>query len=767
MVETKEMRIRDTFKVLFSYKLFIFIIVMSSVILSNIYLFFTSDIYRTSAKIEVITFDKSNRNTNDLLQNTFYANKEVDKEIEKLVTFEINQKVIKDMNLQVQFFKHKAYHKYDEIYEESVPIQIKKIKNLKDEVIRKMIKLTPLDKGYHLEIVHFYHEQLFHKLFKKKLLQFDDVMTFYPYGKVIKTKYFDCLITQTVKLDEPIYFKLNGDSRDIYDNLVFGRLSVSQKNKEAPILEILYEDNIPKRAMDYVNKLVEFFNKEGRIEKSQRNNQISKYLKDRLSTNSKELKEAEEALEKYKIENRAIKISTQTDLLMRELSTLDISISDIRLKKIMISNVLSILENGVAFNSIGPLLKELDDVGTLSLLDSLQLLEIENTKLSAEYTDEYPDLSILHQQIDIIKQKIIKNLNNLELLTRNKEKSLEKSKAKKEMMLARLPVYETNIVNLNRRYELLLNMNDYLARKENENNTIKSAIISDYKTIEKAYEVKIPIKPKKSLVVILSLVLGITIGVILALLRHALSNKIRNLENIKNHTSLPIYGIVSFSRKSKESSSIEVFKQSQSFFSNSFRELRTNLQFKSQSDNSKVFLLTSMSAKEGKSTVVLNLSAIFQLSGYRTLIIDLDLRKPSLDKYFDIEVTSGMSGYLAGRDNISEIIYSTAYPNLDIIPVGEIPINPSELILSSNMEKLFKKLKEQYDYIIIDTPHLNLLKDTITLMKYADINLVVLNKKGIRKSSLARLESLADKYQQNIGFVINRGSKNDKLDNLF
>lgn len=767
MIQTKEMGIKDFFKIIFSYKLFIFIIVMIFVILSNIYLFFTSDIYRTSAKIEVITFDKSNRDTNDLLQNTFYANKEVDKEIEKLTTFEINQKVIKDMNLQVQFFKHKIYHKYDEIYEESVPIEIQKIQNVKDEILRKMIKLTPLEKGYRLEIVHFYPEQLSHMLFKKKLFQFDNVMTSYPYGKVVKTKYFECFITETVKLDEPIYFKLHGDSRDIYDNLVFDRLSVSQKNKEAPILEILYEDNIPKRAMDYINKLVEFFNKEGRIQKSQRNNQISKHLEERLIDSTKKLKEAESELEQYKIENRAIKISTQTDLLMRELNELDSSISANNLKETMIHNILNILEEGGAFNSIGPLLMELNDRVTLSLLDSLQLLELENTKLSAEYTDEYPDLITLHQQIDKVKQKIIGNLKNLKSLTVNKQMSLEESKDKKESGLARLPIDETNMVNLNRRYELLLNMNDYLARKKNENDTIKAAIISDYKMVEKAYEVKVPIKPKKSLIVILSLILGLLTGVILVLLRHSLSNKIRNLKNIKNYTGLPIHGIIFFSRKSKKSRTIEVFKQTQSNFSNSFRELRTNLQFQSQSDDSKVFLLTSISAKEGKSTVVLNLSAILQLAGYRTLVIDLDLHKPSLDKYFDIEVTSGMSGYLAGKDNISEIIYSTIYPNLDIIPVGTIPINPSELILSSKIEKLFETLKKQYDYIIIDTAPLNLLTDTITLMKYADINLVVLNKKRIRKSSLVRLENIADKYKQNIGLVINRGSKSDKLDNLF
>ena len=233
------------------------------------------------------------------------------------------------------------------------------------------------------------------------------------------------------------------------------------------------------------------------------------------------------------------------------------------------------------------------------------------------------------------------------------------------------------------------------------------------------------------------------------------------------YTNLPIYGIISFSRKSKERGTIEVFKQAQSLFSNNFRELRTNLQFESESNNYKVFLLTSMSSKEGKSTVVLNLSAIFQLAGYKILVIDLNLRKPSLDKYFDIAVTNGMSGYLKGRDNISDIIYSTIYPNLDIIPAGKVPTNPSELILSTKLDKLFEKLKEQYDYIIIDTAPLNILKDTITMMKYADISLVVLNKKHIRKSSLVRLESITDKYKENIGLIINRGSKNDKLDNLF
>ena len=321
-----ELKIEDIITIIKYDILLILAITMLFLILSNIYLFFTPPIYSANGSLEVITYDKANRETNDLLQNTFYANKEVDKEIEKLTTYEVNRKVIEDMNLSVQYFLIKNY-KREEIYGDKIPIRVTNLKILDDFIQDRLVKFIPLKDGYRLEIKPTVGEQLLEILFKKELLKFAENRLF-PYNKVIKTEYFQFKIEKIKDITQPIYLKLNGDTYYIYETLIKNKLSVGQKNKNAPIIDIVYQDNIPERATEYINRLIVRFRDEGRIEKSKRNNQISEFIQKELAKNSKELKDAEKALERYRVDNKAIKISTQTDLIIKTLINLEISISD-------------------------------------------------------------------------------------------------------------------------------------------------------------------------------------------------------------------------------------------------------------------------------------------------------------------------------------------------------------------------------------------------------------------------------------------------------
>jgi capsular exopolysaccharide synthesis family protein len=203
-------------------------------------------------------------------------------------------------------------------------------------------------------------------------------------------------------------------------------------------------------------------------------------------------------------------------------------------------------------------------------------------------------------------------------------------------------------------------------------------------------------------------------------------------------------------------------------FAESFRQLRTDLQFISKENSSSTVLVTSMVEGEGKSTLVANLSSIFQLAGFKSIVIDLDLRNPTLHRYFDIEYNGGMSRYLSGKDTIADIVFSTAYPNLDIIPAGPITTNPSELLLSSRLNILLEKLKKEYDYIFIDSAPLGGISDTLNIMKLVDVNLFVLRKDYAKKSFLKRLEKMILKYDlKNIKLIMNANSKLKKIDSSY
>ncbi len=755
----EEFKLKDVLKIIWYHIPFIIIMIIIGVILSSLYLYFQPPIYSANGSMEVITYDRSNIQTDDILQNTFYANKEVDKELEKLITYEVNKKVIDNMDLETQFFIKDGYRNI-EIYKDKVPIKIK-VKSVQDNFLGRKVKLIPYKDGYKLKIYYTIIEHISKNIFKKNIITIDNRL--FPYNKPIKTKYFEITISKKRDLKKPIYFQLNGDSKDIYDNIVKNRLFVIQKNKNAPIIDISYEDNIPKRATEYINKLLLVFQNEGRIEKSKRNNQLSAFIAQQLSQNRKELKEAERALEKYKIKHRAIKTSTQADLLIRDLNNIDVAISENHLKEMIVDNVLNRLQNN-DFKSIGSLLVQLNDKVNTQLIQSLQKLELEESRLSSEYTNEYPKLIVIRKQIDITKQKILKNIESLKLSIMDKNKNLERLKSIKERELQRLPVDEINIVNLNRKYQLKLEMNSYLLKKQQENDTIKSAIISDYKIVERAYPPKKPIKPKRTLIHVLAISTAILIGIILSLLHNSLSGKIKNIDDIEKITTIPIYGLIPTFRK-KRKPIIKVFQEPQSIVANSFRDLRTNLQFTLNRNSSNIILITSILPKQGKSVIVSNLGAIFQLAGYKSIVIDLNLKNPSLNRFFNIDGShEGMSSYLRGDSNMSDIIFKTAYPNLDIITAGKIATNPSELIISHRLEIMLNKLKEVYDYIIIDSTDLSSSKDTLHLMRYSSINLIVLKINSLKKKYIRGLEKIINRYKlKNIGFIINFTKK--RVDN--
>ncbi len=752
----EEFELKDLFKRIWYRKVFTLIMIIIGAIMSSLYLYPKPSIYSANGSMEIITYNKSNIKSDNILQNTFYANKNVDKELEELTTYEINKKVIDNMNLATQFFIRDEYRKI-EIYEEKVPIKID-VKSVKDNFLGRMIKLIPSKNGYRLEIDYSYIEKISKDVFKKKIITIDNRL--FSYDKPIKTKYFEITISKKRDLKEPIYFKLNGSNRDIYEHIVKDRLSVIQNNENAPIIDISYEDNIPQRATEYVNKLLLVFQNEGKIKKSENNNKISYLLKERLIKNRKELKEAERALEEYKIKHRAIKISTQTDLLIRDLNNIDMAISDNHLKEGIVDGILNRLQEG-DFKSIGSLLVQLNDKVNTQLIQSLQKLELEESRLSSEYTDEYPKLIVVRKQIDITKEKIYQNIKSLKSSFINKNRDLEQSKSIKEKILQRLPTDEINIVNLNRNYQLKLEMNNYLSKKQQANDTMKLGIVSDYKIVEKAYLPKEPIGPKRTLIHTLFIGIVSLLGIIIALA--STTNVIKDIYDIEKTTSLSIYGLIPKIEKKtivkvlQKKHIIQVFKEPLSTLADSFRDLRTNLQFVLNQNSSNIILITSLSSKDGKSAVVANLGAIFQLAGYKTIVIDLNLKNPSLDRYFDIDGSSeGMSSYLRRDSNMSDIIFQTAYPNLDIIPAGRKSLNPSELIISHRLEIMLNKLKEVYDYIIIDSTDLNSSKDTLHLMKYANINLIILKMNSFKKQHIRKLEKIINRYNlKNIGFIVN------------
>ncbi len=749
--KTNELQVQDIMGILKKYKWSIFLSTILAGLLSYAYLYFTPSLYSSYAIIKVKPNVKTQ--SGELINNTVSTtkSKEVTEEISLLQTYKINNQALSEINLKVQYFIDEGY-KTVEIYKD-LPIEITKIKVLDPKIMGKKLTLTTEDDGYKITYHPTYKEKIQNSLFGKELFTLGDLGKL-AYGKEVKTKYFQLTVNKLHKIEKPIYFVINGTQRQVFENIIKDRLKVTQLEKDTSLIKINYQDTIADRAQHYVDALATSFVEYSIDSKNKRLNRTSDFILEELKNIKKELKESEEQLEQYQVSKSFVKPSEQAALYIQQLSDIEIQESENKLKKKLIDNLINFVQNNSNLDAIAPSLSKLNDQSTLSLITKLQDAQLLEEELSTEYTDEYPKLQSVRRQIESIRTKISYNLENLSKNIDYENNNLTQRKLNYERKMNVLPSKERQLINIKRNYEVKSRMYEYLLKKKAESNIIQLATFSDYQIIDQAYNSYQPINKQRSIIFLISLLLGAILGSILALIRNQRNTKIESKEDIEKLTSLPIYGTIPFTKQ--KNYQLEVRDQGKSPFAESFRTLRTNLQFSKKENSATIILVTSTIAGEGKTTTVANLVTMLDMARYKTIVINLDLRKPTLHKFFSVDNSIGIANYLNGTHDLKEIIRATEFANLDIITSGPITDNPSELILSKKLPELLDKLRSMYDYIIIDSAPIGIVTDTKTIMKYTDLNLIVIRENFAKKEFISTLEGMIEKYEfKNIGLIIN------------
>ena len=717
------------------------------------YLYFKPKQYNAYSIIKVNSTLISN-NSEDIINNTKSKDsiQDVTEEMSLLKTFQTNKDAINKINFNVQYFKKEEYKKV-EIYHD-IPLEITKIKILNRDIIGKPLTIIPRKGGFSLQYSPSYKEQLLHTLLKTKLFIVDDKNQTFNYGESIKTPYFKIRIDKKKEINEPIHFIMQGNKRDFFENIIKNKLNVVQLEKDTSLIKVLYQDNIPDRAKLYVETLTQNFIEQSIENKNKQNNTTLAFIKKELKNIKKELRRSEKELESYQVLKTIVKPSDQATLYIKELSNIEVEIAENNLKTKLIKNLVNFVKNNYNLDSIAPSISRLNDSNTLKLINTLQTYQIKEESFMEEYTNQHPKLKSLRREIQKIRNKISLNLNNIQSNIKYQNRSLLEQKHNYEENLKVLPSQERKLVNIKRNYEVKARMYEYLLKKESESTITQLATFSDYKIIDQAYTSYHPMKSKFIISMVLSIIFGLIVGIILAFIRNALNSKIKNQEDIKKLTTLPIYGSIPFYKQKKYQ--LKVATDPRSPFAEGFRTLRTNLQFTKKSDKATTILITSTIASEGKTTISANLAKILEMAQYKTLLINLDIRKPTLHHFFDIDNSIGITDYLDGQYSETEIIRHTEFGTLDIITSGPIPENPSELILSKRLPLLFEKLKTMYDYIIIDTAPIGIVTDTKSIMKHTDLNLILLKENFAKKEFITTIEKMIIQYQfENIGLILN------------
>jgi len=320
--------------------------------------------------------------------------------------------------------------------------------------------------------------------------------------------------------------------------------------------------------------------------------------------------------------------------------------------------------------------------------------------------------------------------------------------------ISRLPKTERELIGMERQFKLNDAIYTFLLQKRAEAQIARASNAPDYEIIDEALYFKARlISPTTSMNYIIALFFGLIIPFVIILVKDFFNNKITDIKELESISSLPVIGQV-YHNKTKSTAIIRDYPKSP--LADSFRAIRTNLQFFSEGEDKMTILITSSMSGEGKSFCSVNIASVYALLGKKTLLMGFDLRRPALYEDFELNNQYGITSYLIRNAKIEDIIQKTPIGNLDLISAGPIPPNPVELIASDRTKVLFDVLKNKYDYIIIDSAPIGAVTDSFLLFNYADINIFTLRHNYTIKEALQNnLKSIENKKFSNVSLLIN------------
>jgi capsular exopolysaccharide synthesis family protein len=374
--------------------------------------------------------------------------------------------------------------------------------------------------------------------------------------------------------------------------------------------------------------------------------------------------------------------------------------------------------------------------------------------MAMNLNDSSEPLKVLENGIEKIEKSILENINdgflNIDgLLEANDKKLLEV-----EGDVKKLPSTERQMINIQRKFDINNTVYTFLLEKRAEAGIAKASNVPDNRIIDYAGAFSsYMIEPKTKKNLMMAFIIGLIIPLFSIIVLDLLNNKIIDKKDIENGTRVPVVGFISHNTSKSE---LPVSTNPGSPLSESFRSIRTNLKYFVKDIKCPVISVSSTITAEGKTFISANMAAILAMSGKKVLLLGLDLRKPRTHKLFGMHNENGISRFLIGEAEYQEIIQKTEVENLWYAPAGPIPPNPAEMIESSAMTQFIERAKQDFDYIVIDTPPVAIVTDALLVSSYTDFYLFVVRQRYSSKNSLTLVEELyKNENIRQIGIVIN------------
>lgn len=508
------------------------------------------------------------------------------------------------------------------------------------------------------------------------------------------------------------------------------------------------------REIEYLNLLCQnYISSDLERKKTKANNSLD-FIESQIRIILDSLKNTEKQLLTFRMQNSVVDLNQEGQQYYDKLKSFYEQQTQIKLKNNYYQYIKNYIENKRDPQAIvPPIIVDAQDQLLISRVESLKTFYDEREELSFSAEKDNPGIIHINSKIQTARDEILQFIDGLIHNNDLAWEQIEIEESAINQQLLNLPISEQELINYQRKYDVNNNFYTYLLQKRAEAGIEKASTVSNIRFLDKALYFTIELSGmKSSFIYLLALIIGLFIPAGIIFLVDYTDNKIKDRSDIEEKTDVPIIGVISHDKTGMD---IPVHNYPNSVFTESFRHIRTNLNYILREPELKIIMITSTVSSEGKTFVAANLSAILSKGNKNIVLIDLDLRKPSLHKIFNLNNDNGISTYLIGESGIDQIIYESGIQNLDLIVAGPPPPNPAELIETAGLEAIINYSNEKYDYIIIDTPPVALVTDALLISKFSNANVFVVRQHYSDKGVLEFINDLSKKRMQNISILVN------------
>ena len=531
-------------------------------------------------------------------------------------------------------------------------------------------------------------------------------------------------------------------------------------DKNSSLIELNLSDPVKAKARAILDQLIFEYNRQAIEDKNLVARNTAKFIEDRLSIITGELDSVETGKEDFKESNQLTDIKAESEMFIENASDfnkkrLDVN-TQLELSNAMIDYVSKDAESDLLPSNLG-----IAETGVNAVISDYNTLVLERNRILRGSTPKNPVIIDLNNQISQIKENVLRSLLQMRANLRIAKADLDRQAGIIGSQIASVPGKEKQFRGIERQQTIKEALYLFLLQKREETSLSLAVTAPKAKIVDRAYSIEEPVSPKKKIIFLVALILGLVIPFLIIYLQQLLNNKIHSQQDMQAAIkAIPLVGEVPRIGRGE----IDVItKNDRSVLSESFRILHTNLQYllvnAGVSKGANVLFVTSSVKGEGKTFTAFNLALTLANSGNKVLIMGADLRNPQLQRYeMDSRDFKGISDYLVNPELELRSLIKTSeiHSDLDLLASGSVPPNPSELWRTSRAESLFESLKEDYDYIVVDTAPVMLVTDTFLINKYADLTLYV-TRAGYTEKKLLNfaLDAKKDGKLHDVSFVLN------------